>query len=170
MIELAAIAATGSLDNLGVTVGMGVRGAWSRRGRIRQAVVFGLFEAGMPLIGLLLGQSIAGPIGAYTSPVAGLLLVALGVHGLLGKDEEPRYGLFLPALFVSIDNLAVGLALGIHHTSLAIIPMFAVSSVAMAYIGLTFGAVIGAKSNHAGMIGSLALILVGVLIGSGVMG
>lgn len=170
MIALMGIAAALSMDNLGVSVGMGLRGAWSRAGRIRQALIFGLFEAGMPLLGLLLGKGIAGPIGPYTGPIAGILLAALGLYALVGSDSGPRVGMFLPALLVSIDNLAVGLALGLHHVSIAqAIPLFAVASVGTAYAGLTFGRFISDKTDHAGKIGGIALIVVGIVIGSGVI-
>lgn len=164
------IAAALSMDNLGVSVGMGLNGAWSRTGRMRQALIFGLFEAGMPLLGLLLGKGIAGPIGPYTGPIAGILLAALGIYALVGPDSGPKAGIFLPALLVSIDNLAVGLALGLHHVSIAhAIPLFAIASVGTAYAGLTFGRFIGSKTDHAGKIGGVALVLVGALIGLGVM-
>jgi manganese efflux pump family protein len=171
VIELLGISTAVGMDGLGVSVGMGTRGSWTRSGQIRAALIFGGFEAGMPLIGLLLGQGVAGPIGSLTGPIAAVLLVALGLYGLVEKEGGARTGLLLPALLVSIDNLAVGLALGLHHVNIPLaVATFAVVSIGLAYAGLRFGRFIGSKSEHAGKVGAVALIVVGVLIGTGVMG
>jgi manganese efflux pump family protein len=148
VIELLGISTAVGMDGLGVSVGMGTRGSWTRSGQIRAALIFGGFEAGMPLIGLL-----------------------LGLYGLVEKEGGARTGLLLPALLVSIDNLAVGLALGLHHVNIPLaVATFAVVSIGLAYAGLRFGRFIGSKSEHAGKVGAVALIVVGVLIGTGVMG
>jgi manganese efflux pump family protein len=50
------------LSNFAAAIGIGISGIDART-RWRVGVVFGLFEAGMPIVGLLLGRSLAGTLG-----------------------------------------------------------------------------------------------------------
>jgi putative Mn2+ efflux pump MntP len=73
------------LDNLAAAIGFGV-GATGRIGgatRLRIAVVFGLFEAGMPVLGLVLGHGLADSIGAAARWLGGAALIGFGVVGLV---------------------------------------------------------------------------------------
>jgi putative Mn2+ efflux pump MntP len=66
---LAALAV--GLGNFGASVGIGMSGA-NKATRIRVGLVFGVFEAGMPLVGLLAGRgSVAGSYSRHSGPVAG---------------------------------------------------------------------------------------------------
>ena len=46
------------LDNFAAAIGIGLAGVDART-RLRVGVVFGLFEAGMPLVGILIGHGTA---------------------------------------------------------------------------------------------------------------
>jgi hypothetical protein len=50
------------LSNVAAAVGMGVVGVDART-RVRVGVAFGIFEAGMPILGLALGHSLASALG-----------------------------------------------------------------------------------------------------------
>jgi len=50
------------LDNLAAGLAIGAGGV-TRRAKVRIAVVFGLCEAGMPVLGLVLGHGLADAVG-----------------------------------------------------------------------------------------------------------
>ena len=68
-----------------------------RKLRLRVALNFGVFEGVMPIIGLLLGRSLAHDFGGTAKPVAGALLglagayaIATGLHGDRGAGKSPE--------------------------------------------------------------------------------
>jgi manganese efflux pump family protein len=170
------------LDNLAAAVGFAV-GATGRIGgatRLRIAVVFGLFEAGMPVLGLVLGHGLAGSIGEAARWLGGAALIAFGVAGLVqarrgGGEEAPppqRMGrLLLAGLVLSGDNLAAGFALGAYQTGILLAAaVFGVVSVLMSLAGLELGARIGAAAGECSeVIACALLIVVGAVIAAGVL-
>ncbi|MDQ2876029.1 MAG: hypothetical protein M3Y33_15090, partial [Actinomycetota bacterium] len=62
MLALLLVAVSVGLSNFAASIGLGASGA-DARARLRIAVIFGLFEGGMPALGLLLGRSLAGTLG-----------------------------------------------------------------------------------------------------------
>ena len=62
VLALLLLAVALGLSNFAAAIGIGVSGV-SRDVRVRVAVVFGLFEAGMPVVGLVLGESLASGLG-----------------------------------------------------------------------------------------------------------
>jgi putative Mn2+ efflux pump MntP len=60
MLALLLVALSLGLSNFAASVGIGVSGIDSRA-RLRVGVIFGIFETGMPILGLLLGRSLASP-------------------------------------------------------------------------------------------------------------
>jgi manganese efflux pump family protein len=65
VLALLLLAVALGLDNLAAAIGFGAgaTGRVSGGTRVRIAVVFGLFEAGMPVLGLLLGHGLADGVG-----------------------------------------------------------------------------------------------------------
>ena len=57
---LAAVAV--GLSNLAASIGIGVTGVTAKT-RLQVSLVFGVFESGMPIVGLLIGQRIASNLG-----------------------------------------------------------------------------------------------------------
>ena len=85
-----------------------------------------------------------------------------------------RFGWLLPGepgIALSIDNLAVGFALGTYHVSLPVAAaIIGTVSVVMSLAGLELGARIGMRAGQRGeLVGGLVLIGVGVAIGTGVI-
>jgi manganese efflux pump family protein len=171
------------LSNFAAAVGMGVGGV-SGRTRLRVGVIFGLFEGGMPVLGLLLGHSLAGALGHAARWIGAGLLIATGVYTLIqavrgGGSDDPgvvnggqRTGrLLVTGLALSIDNLAVGFALGAYHVSLIVAAVvIGAVSVALSLIGLELGSRIGARIGERGeAIGGLVLIGVGAAIAAGAL-
>ena len=124
MLALLLVAASVGLDNFGAAAALGVTGVGSH-GRLKVAAVFGAFEAAMPLVGLLLGRTVAKGLGDHADLVVGLVLCLAGLFALVqdmaargSKDAAvlrtaPGLGrLIVLAAALSIDNLAVGFALG----------------------------------------------------------
>jgi putative Mn2+ efflux pump MntP len=182
VLALLLLAVALGLDNLAAAIGFGVgaTGRVSGGTRVRIAVVFGVFEAGMPVLGLFLGHGLADSIGAAARWLGGGALIAFGVAGLVqarrdsGERASPpqRTGrLLLTGLVLSGDNLAAGFALGAYHVGIALAAVvFGVVSVAMSLAGLELGARIGAAAGERStLIASALLIMVGAVIAAGVL-
>jgi len=148
MLSLALTAVALGLSNFGAAVALGLRGVDAAL-RLRVALVFGVFEAGMPVVGLLVGHHLAASFGSASIYVGGGLLIATGAYTIrrarrVRPAAPPTAGRIEPLLAIgaaaSIDNLVVGFALGTHRASLAVaVPLIAVTSVGMALAGLELG-------------------------------
>jgi len=169
------------LSNFAGSIGIGLSGIDTRT-RIRVGVAFGLFEALMPLVGLLLGEAVAAFIGHNLAGyVAGAVLVLTGAYtiwqGRRVEQEEPRppgirtHQLIFTALALSIDNLAVGFALAVHHIQIVLAAAtMGVVSVAMSLVGLELGHRLGRHVEAwSEEIGGGVLILVGIAIAAGLL-
>lgn len=81
------------LDTLAVAIGLGVRGL-PRARWFRIGATFALFEGVMPIVGLLIGQQLSGPLGAIATYTAGALLIALGAweirEALVDDDKADK--------------------------------------------------------------------------------
>jgi putative Mn2+ efflux pump MntP len=123
VLVLLLVALSLGLSNFGAAIGIGVGGVGART-RMRIGIVFGLFEAGMPVAGLALGHSLASALGHAAHWIGGALLVATGAYsliqvrrdrghhdGLSSAPGQPIGRLLIIGAALSIDNLAVGFAL-----------------------------------------------------------
>jgi len=167
------------LSNFAAAIGIGLSGVDARM-RWRVAVVFGVFEAGMPMVGLFLGHHLAHTLGQTTRYAGGSLLIAAGiwVGGQARRPERPtaptgyRTGrLILAGLALSLDNLVVGFGLGVTRVPLAAaLVVFGVVSVGLSLAGLELGSCIGARVRaDADVVAGLVLVGVGALIAAGVL-
>jgi putative Mn2+ efflux pump MntP len=185
VFALVLVAVSLGLSNFAASVGIGVSGI-DARARLRVGVIFGLFETGMPIVGLLLGRSLATFLGHAAHWIGAALLVATGGYTVIQalrsrsshQGQAPatpggqRTGrLLVTGAALSIDNLAVGFALGTFHVSLALAAVvIGVISVSMSLIGLELGNRIGTRSGDRGeLLGGLVLIGVGVAVASGIV-
>jgi manganese efflux pump family protein len=185
MIALLLIAAAAvGLSNFGAAIGIGVSGVGGGT-RIRVAVVFGVFEAGMPVLGLALGHSLAAGLGQAAHWLGAVMLIVIGAGSLVyawrsrgrasgsGPDREPRQWrtgrIVLSGLALSVDNLAAGFAIGAYHVSLGVAAVtFGAVSVAMSLVGLELGARIGAAAgDRSELIAGAMLIAVGAAMAAG---
>ena len=184
MAALLLLAVALGLDNLAAAIGFGV-GATGRIGgaaRLRIALVFGVFEAGMPVLGLVLGHGLADSIGETARWLGGAALIGFGVAGLVEARRESGHAeraqppqrigrLLLAGLVLSGDNLAAGFALGAYQVSIvAAAVVFGAVSVVMSLAGLELGARIGAAAGERSeLIACVLLIVVGAVIVAGVL-
>jgi putative Mn2+ efflux pump MntP len=179
MFGIALVAVALGLSNFAAAIGIGLSGVDGRL-RIRIAVIFGLFEAAMPLLGLLVGHRVADSLGSTATYLGGGLLVATGLYALVQakrdtSDENPGSAgsgnLVLTGAALSIDNLVVGFALGAYKVPLILAAaVIAGVSVGMSLVGLEVGRRLGRSvEKWSGELGGVVLILVGILIASGVL-
>jgi len=182
MLALLLVAASLGLSNFAAAIAIGVSGVDART-RLRVGIVFGIFEAGMPLLGLLLGHGLAGTLGHAARWTGAALLIATGLYALIQAFRRHHGGgttggtvqglgkLLVSGLALSIDNLAVGFALGTYHVALltAAVLIGAVS-VTMALAGLELGRLLGTKTGERGeALGGIVLVSVGIAIATGLL-
>ena len=176
---LAALLIAGSLglSNFAASIAIGISGV-DRGVRARLVFAFAVFEAGMPIIGLLIGRRLAHGLGGSAHLMGGLLLIAAGMQttysATRAASSEPVSSvatasmgrLLLLAAALSIDNLVVGFALGAHGAPLALsVAAIAAVSVGLSLIGLEIGTRLGVRVEHdSELIGGIVLIGVGVAI------
>jgi putative Mn2+ efflux pump MntP len=84
---LAAVAV--GLSNLAAAIGIGVTGV-NARVRLEVGLVFGVFEAGMPIVGLLIGQRFATDMDKAVRWPGAILLMIVGAVGLVRSIRESR--------------------------------------------------------------------------------
>ena len=81
MLALFFVAASVGMSNLAASIAIGVSGVDART-RLRVGLVFGAFEAGMPVLGLLIGAQTAASLGHAARWVGAGLLIAVGLYAL----------------------------------------------------------------------------------------
>ncbi len=186
-LALLLVAGSLGLNNLAASIAIGLSGV-DRAARTRVAVAFGAFEAGMPLVGLLIGHQLSHALGSAAHIVGGLLLIAVGaqitIAAMRSRDPAgPRSAdpgdagspdpagahlgrLLLLAAGLSIDNLVVGFALGAYRAPLAVsVAVIAAVSVGLSLVGLELGARLGARvERRSELLSGIVLIGTGLAI------
>lgn len=172
------IAAVGlGASNAAVAIGIGLGGVDGRT-RLRVALVFGAFEAGMPLVGLALGRRVASAIGGPAQQIGGALLVLMGLREVFARGHDaapvaPRSlsQLVLTGFVLSLDNLVVGFALGSLHVSFVVAAVtIGGVSVALTLLGLEIGSRVGARLERRGQVlGGVVLIGLGLALAAGLV-
>ncbi len=176
-ITLILVGTSVGLGNFAASVAIGLGGV-SKSLRLRIALVFGLFETGMPIIGLVIGNNIAGKLGGNANLIGGALLGLTGFYltaSSLRKTENKTVAdvskgwgrLIIAGLSLSIDNLIVGFGLGTRHQSLWLaVIVIGVTSVCLSLLGLELGRRLSSKvEQYSDLASGLVLILVGLFIG-----
>ncbi|HEX5188072.1 MAG TPA: manganese efflux pump [Streptosporangiaceae bacterium] len=131
---LVLVAISLGLSNLAAAIGLGTGGV-DRRTRLRLGVIFGLFEAAMPVIGLLIGHGLARSFGRAADWLAAALLILVGCASIVAafraktharvKPRPPSQAipgiprLLISGFALSLDNLAAGFALGSYQSGRA---------------------------------------------------
>src|SRR5438445_10471367 len=125
LLGLLLVSVSVGLSNFAGAIGIGLSGI-SARTRLRVGIAFGLFEALMPVAGLLLGQAVAGYLGHVAKYVGSAILVVVGAYAIwqgrrVGTEKPERaeietHRLIITALGCRIEDLAVGFALAVYRT------------------------------------------------------
>lgn len=180
MLALLLVAASLALSNFAASIAIGMSGV-DRQLRVRIALAFGLFEAGMPILGLLLGHRVSDALGSHAHLVGGALLAATGAFTVAQalrttNTQRPTFELrrgrlLLLAASLSIDNLIVGFALGAYNVPVVLaVTVIGVVSVALSLIGLELGDQLGSRVEHRSeLLAGIVLICVGVAIATGLI-
>ncbi len=135
-----------SLDNFRVSIVLGTV-PFSMKRAVQVALTFGLWDAIMPLVGLLIGNQIGEAVGDVADLVGAAALGAYGLYLVVSALRNPEpdeldhpWALFGIPLTLSLDNLFAGASLGI----LGLSPwfsagVFGVITAVMSLVGLQLG-------------------------------
>ena len=166
------------LDTFALAAALGLAGLGGRD-RLRITLVFTAFEAGMPILGLLIGRVAGSALGDLAGYGAVALLFGIGVWmvwpGRDEEDEERRVRLLASArgvavltlgVSISIDELTVGISAGLLGLSLLVVVIWvAVQAFIATQIGLRLGARLSeALRERADWIAGVALILLAIVL------
>ena len=174
--ELLILAVGLSMDAFAVSV---CKGLSMQKMNWRHALIIGLyfggFQAGMPLIGYLLGMGFQSRIEAVDHWIAFLLLGFIGINMIRESrdtDEEhvdPSIGfrtMVVLAVATSIDALAVGVTFA--FLQVAILPavcFIGVVTFFLSAVGVKIGNVFGTRyKSRAELAGGIILVLMGIKI------
>lgn len=170
-----------AMDAFAVSIALGV--AFRRRehwGAFKIAFSFGLFQAGMPVLGWLAGFGLRRFIEAFDHWVAFGLLAFLGGRMIFEAIDRHRNGeeLEIPgtarllslSIATSIDALAVGFTISLLQAAI-FVPALVIGGVtfAISYAGIVIGHELlhllgGRFKRDVGIAGGIVLILIGVKI------
>src|SRR5437660_9356734 len=93
MLAILLVAVSVGLSNFAAAISLGIAGVDART-RLRVGLVFGVFESGMPVVGLLIGSHLATMLGEAGRWVGGALLIGVGLYGVIRpiRLTRPRGG------------------------------------------------------------------------------
>jgi putative Mn2+ efflux pump MntP len=183
VLALLLVAASLGASNFAAAIGIGLAGVDARL-RLRVAIAFGLFEGGMPLIGIAIGRHVATAVGSDANLIAGGLLTAIGLFTIATSRSRAaapdnratlrHQGMtrrLISGAALSVDNLIVGFALGTYNVSLPIAAaIIAAVSVIASLIGLEVGHRIGRRIEYdVGILAGGVLTAVSIAIGVGLI-
>lgn len=178
LLSILLIAVSLSLDCFAVAVAGSISMPdVSRRQVLRVAMAFGMFQAGMLVIGWQVGQVVVDIIETFAHWVAFGLLALVGARMIkesLEADEDDRpetdisrgFALLSLSVATSIDALAVGLSLGFLESRL-LVAAVAIGGVAFLFtaVGFYFGRRVGSFFGRwAEVLGGVVLIGLGIRI------
>lgn len=176
VIEILLISIGLAMDAFAVSICKGLsmkKMNWKKAGII--GLYFGIFQAGMPLIGYFLGSTFANFVINVDHWIAFILLGLIGVNMIkeaLSKecdslnDNVDFKTMIILAIATSIDALAIGVTFAFLKVNVVL----AVSSIGiitciLSVVGVKIGNVFGDKyENKAQFAGGLILILLGTKI------
>jgi putative Mn2+ efflux pump MntP len=166
------------LDTLGVALALGIAGL-SAGHRTRIALLFTGFEAGMPLVGVLLGLPLGHAIGSPADYVAAGLVVVLGLYMIFIEDDDEEgdrllsmtqrglFGVVALGVSISLDELAIGFSAGLLRLPLLpLVLAVAMQAFIVTQIGVRVGARVGIewRERSEKVAGVALLVLGGILL------
>jgi manganese efflux pump family protein len=178
IVKLLAFVLPLGLDSFAVAAALGATGKLAGWARWRISLVFVVFEAGMPLIGIALGAPLARAVGGVADYLAAAAVIAIGLWVLLSDeddDEQEKVGRLLTThgaalvglgVSISLDELAIGFSLGLARLpTVPVIIAIGVQAFVAAQLGLRLGARVGERFREtAERIAGIALIALGAFL------
>lgn len=161
------------MDAFSVCLGLGMQQL-----RLKRILWIGLTIGGfhiiMPLLGIILGKMIAGPLESYAQLVSGVILFFIGTQMFFGAFKQEKnpllppfgFGLFLLALTVSLDSFTIGFSLGISGVRVILaLFLFGLCSAMLSIIALWIGRKVqGFLGRYSELLGGSILIGFGMQI------
>ena len=176
IIELVILAAGLAMDAFAVSIckGLSVQ-KYSKKQSVIAGLYFGGFQAGMPVLGWLLGKQFESLIKSVDHWIAFVLLALIGANMIresFKKDDEDLNSSFSPktmlplAVATSIDALAVGVTFAFLNVQIVpAVSLIGVITFAFSAVGVKIGNVFGAKyKSKAELVGGIVLICIGIKI------
>lgn len=175
-VELVVLAFALAMDAVAVSLAEGLRlrrPSW--RDAVLMAVMFGLFQALMPVLGWLLAFQAADAVSAATPWIAFVLLAVIGakmVRESFDDDEDHTTPVVtvrsvLPlAIATSIDAAAVGVTFGVLEVDVApAVTLIGVVTFALSLAAVFVGARVGQRLGRwATLTGGVILVVIGLRI------
>jgi putative Mn2+ efflux pump MntP len=174
--KLVALVLPLGLDTFAVAAAVGATGLAPAR-RLRIALLFTAFEAGMPLVGLALGAPLGHAIGGSADYVAIGVLILFGSYTLLSGDDDEQeslarfgqlrgLGAVALGLSISLDELAVGFTFGLLRLPIVlVIVLIAAQAFIAAQLGLRLGRRLGEHlRERAEQVAGAALFALGLAL------
>lgn len=192
LLELFIIAVGLSMDAFAVSI---CKGLSLTKLKLKDALTvglyFGIFQAGMPLIGYFLGYQFRDKITAIDHWIAFVLLLIIGFNMIkesLEKEPEPAITcdddtleisnvedevnplnfkeMIIMAIATSIDALAVGVTFAFLNVDIVpAVSFIGITTLALSMVGVKIGNIFGTKyKSKAELAGGIILILMGIKI------
>jgi len=178
LVELFILAVGLSMDAFAIAICIGLT---MIKVNIKKALIvgayFGVFQAGMPLIGYLLASLFAERVITYGDWIAFILLSFLGgkmIFDSLKKDNETdtrkqslKFLVMLPlAIATSIDALAVGVSFAFLQINIiSAVILIGITTFVISMAGVKIGNMFGARfKSKAQLAGGIILVLIGLKI------
>lgn len=181
LLELLILAIGLSMDAFAVAVckGLSFRKITAKH-LLTVGLYFGIFQAGMPLIGYALGIQFSDKITSIDHWIAFVLLGFIGIHmikGALSKDEEACCkeendtalsfkNMFILAVATSIDALAVGITFAFLKVNIIpAVSFIGLVTFSLSVVGVLIGNLFGARfKSKAELAGGIILVCLGIKI------
>ena len=182
IIDILLLAIALAMDCFTVSIVSGViSGRWSAAPMLRMSVLFGLFQALMPLIGWLGISFFSSYLESVDHWIAFALLAFIGGNMIKESLEDEEHAHFNPSCLrtqlmlsvaTSIDALAVGISfgcLGYSTLSSLSLPLAIIGAVSFLFaitgnlLGIRFGKTIARRLHHE-LFGVIVLLAIGVKI------
>lgn len=166
-----------TLDTFIVSTALGLAGL-KKEHHLRTSLILAVFEAGMPGLGVLLGRVVSGFAGHYATYVAAAVI---GIAGLIllkpqSAKEEVKQAKLLSqthgwaiinlGISISIDELALGLSLGLLHVPLLLaVVLIGLQAFVASQLGLRLGEKLNTKfREHAEKLAGILLVVIAIVI------
>ncbi|MGA2934209.1 MAG: manganese efflux pump MntP family protein [Methanomicrobiales archaeon] len=175
LTTLLLIALALALDCFAVALAACIRPGERFRGAMRIALAFGLFQAGMPVLGWLAGHTLSDLISGFDHWVAfgllafvGLRMIRGGISAGMGRGSPCLDATHLLVLSVatSMDALAVGVSLALLSSGI-LVPCLVIglSAFCISFLGAVLGGVAAERwGKTMEVLGGVVLIGIGIQI------
>ena len=169
-----------AIDTFVLGTALGVAGL-ARRERLRTSLLLTAFEAGMPVVGFLVGAGLGSFIDQWADYMAAVVLAGTGAWMLWprgGKEEEEErkvrllesargWAILVLGLSISLDELAIGFGVGLLRLPLILlVVLIAVQAFFAAQLGMRLGSRIAEKARETAekFAGGLLVVAAGFVV------